>query len=378
MAVLRSNSGPKPKTKTAKGGPRPRTAPRKKIRLLIVDDSIVFRTLISSVFEHHPTVEVVGTASNPFEARDKILSLRPDVMTLDVEMPRMNGIEFLKILMPQKPMPVIVVSSLSNIVFDAMHAGAVDFVQKPPTSTKADKDRFRQEIAEKVAIASDVYRRQAARQTRPSIPAQPAAPLAVPRLSGAGIRSRGLIALGASTGGTEATSAILKRLPKNIPGMVITQHMPPVFTDLYAKRMDRESELTVKEAEEFDVIRPGHVFVAPGDKHLTVEKLGNDLVIRLKKTEKVNGHIPSVDVMFQSIAKFADKSTTGIILTGMGADGAQGLLELRRKGAYTIGQDEASSVVYGMPMVAQKLGAVVQQASLDRIPQLLVQHLAMP
>lgn len=350
---------------------------RRKLRLLIVDDSALFRTMIAKVFERHPTIEVVGMATNPFEARDKILSLRPDVMTLDVEMPRMNGIEFLKILMPQRPMPVIVVSTLSGIVFDAMHAGAVDFVQKPPSSSKADLDRFTQEIADKVAIASDVYRRQAgARQTRTPIPAQPASPLAVPKLSGAGLRTRGLIALGASTGGTEATSAILKRLPRNIPGMVITQHMPPVFTDLYAKRMDREGDLTVKEAEEFDVIKPGHVFIAPGDKHLTVEKLGNDLVIRLKKTEKVNGHIPSVDVMFQSIAKFADRTTTGIILTGMGADGAQGLLDLRRKGAYTIGQDEASSVVYGMPMVAKKLGAVVQQASLDRIPQLLVQHLA--
>lgn len=349
----------------------------KKLRLLVVDDSAVFRSVISKVFERHPRIEVVGTATNPFEARDKILRLRPDVMTLDVEMPRMNGIEFLKILMPQWPMPVIVVSTLSGIVFDAMHAGAVDFVQKPASSSKADMDRFRQEIADKVAIASNVYRKPAgARTTRPSIPAQPASAGITPKLSGAGIRPNGLIALGASTGGTEATSAILKMLPRNIPGMVITQHMPPVFTDLYAKRMDRESDLTVKEAEEFDVIRPGHVFVAPGDKHLTVEKLGKDLVIRLKKTEKVNGHIPSVDVMFQSIAKFADRTTTGIILTGMGADGAQGLLELRKKGAYTLGQDEASSVVYGMPMVAKKLGAVVQQASLDRIPQLLVQHLA--
>lgn len=351
-------------------------APRRKVRLLIVDDSAVFRTTIAKVFDQHPTVEVVGMATNPYEARDKILTLKPDVMTLDVEMPRMNGIDFLKILMPQKPMPVIVVSSLSGIVFDAMHAGAVDFVQKPSSSGKAEMNRFTEEIADKVAIASDVYRKRArSPQMRPPIPAQPAKPSGIANNNKL-LRTNGLIAIGASTGGTEATSAILKRLPRNIPGMVITQHMPPVFTDLYAKRMDREGQLSVKEAADFDVVKPGHVFIAPGDKHLTVEKRGNDYVIRLKKTEKVNGHIPSVDVMFQSIAKFADRTTTGIILTGMGADGAQGLLDMRRKGAYTIGQDEASSVVYGMPMVANKLGGVVQQASLDRIPDLLLQHLA--
>lgn len=353
--------------------------PNRKAKLLIVDDSAVFRAAISKVFENHPTIQVVGTATNPYEARDKILALKPDVMTLDVEMPRMNGIEFLKILMPQHPLPVVVVSSLSGIVFEAMHAGAVDFVQKPSSSAANEMKRFSQEIAEKVAIASDVNKKHktpAATRAASVAEAVRAQLSGTGPLSGRGVRSRGLIALGASTGGTEATSDILKRLPPNIPGMVITQHMPPVFTDLYAKRMDRESQLTVKEARDYDVVLPGHVFIAPGDRHLLVERKGNDYVIRLLKGEKVNGHIPSVDVMFQSIAKFADPSVTGIILTGMGADGAQGLLDLKRKGAFTIGQDEASSVVYGMPMVAKKLGAVTVQAGLDKIPDVLIQHLS--
>ncbi len=337
------------------------------IKLLIVDDSAFFRNAIANAFKHHPRVRVVGMAENPFEARDKILELKPDVMTLDVEMPRMNGIEFLKILMPQHPMRVVVVSSLDGIVFDALKAGAVDFVEKPSVGHNEQMEAFSKEIMEKVIVAAGSTLQKAHPVKKP------AQPVASAQVTGSGTGSGGgLIALGASTGGTEATSTILKRLPANIPGMVVTQHMPPVFTNLYAQRLDKECAVTVKEARENDVVRQGHVYIAPGDKHLTVVKRGSDVVIHLNQGEKVNGHCPSVDVMFQSVAKLADKNTTGIILTGMGADGAQGLLEMKAKGAYTIGQDEATCVVYGMPMVAYKLGAVTVQAPLERIADIIV------
>ncbi len=335
------------------------------IKLLIVDDSAFYRQAIANAFANHPRIKVVGKACDAFEARDKILELNPDVMTLDVEMPRMSGIEFLRILMPQRPMRVVVASSLNGIVFEAMHAGAVDFVEKPSTAGAQQMNAFSREIVEKVGIAANATLQ---RQPGTRISQQPAA-------TEDEHFGKGLIALGASTGGTEATSVILKKLPRNIPGMVITQHMPPVFTKLYAQRLDKECLVTVSEACDMDIVRQGHVYIAPGDQHLTVEKKGNDVMIRLKQGEKVNGHCPSVDVMFQSVAKIADANTIGIILTGMGADGAQGLLEMKEKGAYTIGQNEATCVVYGMPMVAQKLGAVTLQAPIERIADVLVSQL---
>ena len=342
-----------------------------KIKLLIVDDSAFYRTTISNVFLNHPKIRVVGTAQNPYEARDKILQLKPDVMTLDVEMPKMNGIEFLRILMPQHPMPVVVVSSLDGIVFDAMRAGAVDFVEKPASVVGEALEKFILEITEKVTVAAGV---KMDGKYGKNLPRNKTAKPVIPTV-GSTVLPGGLIALGASTGGTEATSTILKCLPKNIPGMVITQHMPPVFTKLYAQRLNKECAVTVKEAEENDVIKPGNVYVAPGDKHLLVLKRGTDLVVHLNQGEKVNGHCPSVDVMFQSVAKIANRNTVGIILTGMGGDGAQGLLEMKEKGAYTIGQDEASCVVYGMPMVAKKMGAVTVQAPLEKIADILMRYL---
>lgn len=340
------------------------------IKLLIVDDSAFFRSAIAKTFDGHPRIKVVGTANDPFEARDKILALKPDVMTLDVEMPRMNGIEFLKILMPQYPMRVVVASSLDGIVFDALQAGAVDFVEKPSASSASSMEAFSREIMEKVVIAAcSALPKVRPTQKRTDAKERPAAATLQTTKP---ITCGGLIALGASTGGTEATSTILKRLPANIPGMVVTQHMPPVFTSLYAQRLNKECAVAVKEAEENDVVKPGHVYIAPGDKHLTVAKRGGDIVIHLNAGEKVNGHCPSVDVMFQSVAKLADRSTIGVILTGMGADGAQGLLEMMQKGAYTIGQDEETCVVYGMPMVAYRLGAVKVQSPLERIADIIV------
>ena len=342
----------------------------KRIRVLIVDDSVFFRTVLTNVFVRSQQIQVVGSAADAFEARDKIRELKPDVVTLDINMPKMNGIDFLKELIPKNWMPVVVITTQSDIVFEAMNAGAVDFVEKPAMTPGHNLDAFADDIINKIVIASSATPANHNRRVA-----------AVKRYTTAGPRlmlrpEGGLIALGASTGGTEATSFIMKQLPADLPGMVIVQHMPPVFTSMYAQRLDRETKYTVKEAEDKDRIRRGHAYVAPGDKHIIVVKEGTDMYIRTNVGEKVNGHRPSVDVMFDSVAKFADKTTTGIILTGMGADGAKGIVKMRKRGAFTIGQDEQSSVVYGMPMVAQKLGGIVKQASLDTIAKVLVDHLA--
>lgn len=337
-----------------------------KIKVLVVDDSLFFRTAISNALSNHPNLKVVGVAASAFEAKDKINELNPDVMTLDVEMPQMNGIEFLKILMPQKPMPVVVVSAVNGIVFEAFKAGAVDFVVKPSSAKSDNLGGFYNDLASKILIAAS------AKLKSFKTDAQPMAP----RTLGVIKNNSGLIALGASTGGTEATSVILKALPATIPGMVVTQHMPPVFTKMYAQRLDKECALSVKEAENNDIILPGHVYVAPGDLQMSVVKRGSSMVIHCCAGEKVSGHCPSVDVLFHSVAQFTNENTVGIILTGMGSDGAKGLLSMRQKGAYTIGQDEKSCVVYGMPMVAYKVGAVAKQVSLDRVADTLLDYLA--
>ncbi len=343
----------------------------KRINVLVVDDSLFFRTAISTAISKNSGINVIGTAASAHEARDKILQLKPDVMTLDVEMPKLNGIEFLKILMAQKPMPVIMVSAVDGIVFDALRAGAVDFVEKPSSGNTDLMNSFGNELVSKILIAANAQLKGSYNtgHTPPKTPHLAATQLIK------NVSTRGIIALGASTGGTEATSAILKQLPSNIPGMVITQHMPPVFTKMYAQRLNNESKLTVKEGAEGDVILPGTAFVAPGDKHMTVLKRGEQYVIHCYLGEKVSGHCPSVDVLFDSVAKYANKDFVGILLTGMGSDGAKGLLQLKNKGAFTIGQDEKSSVVYGMPMVAAKLGAVTKQSALENIPSVLLNYL---
>lgn len=339
----------------------------KTIRVLIVDDSLFFRTLLSNALLPNPKIRVVGTAQDVFEAETKIAELKPDVVTMDINMPKMNGIEFLKKQLPKKWMPVVVISTQSDVVFEAMKAGAVDFVEKPSADTK---EIFSKEIAEKIMIAANAT--PSKRSVRPNEVQKTENVLR-------GLQSKTrLIALGASTGGTEATSYILKQLPASIPGLVIVQHMPPVFTKMYAQRLDRETKLSVKEAQSGDVIRPGHAYVAPGDQHILVHKRGLDMVIECKYMEKVNGHRPSVDVLFDSVANFTNSDTVGIILTGMGSDGANGLLKMKHKGAFTIGQDEKSCVVYGMPMVAHKIGSVVRQAPLEEIAAVLMSHLAKP
>lgn len=330
------------------------------IKVLVVDDSIVFRELLVQNLGRDPAIRVVGTAKDPFEARDAILELKPDVMTLDIELPRMNGIEFLRKLMPQYPLPVVVISSLSDKVFDAMNAGAVDFVAKPTVSSRAQLEDFvRSELLVKIKIAAGAKIGNARRNV--NMNQNSGGHLAVKR-------SNLIVAIGASTGGTEATSAVVRQYGTDIPGIVCVQHMPPGFTQMYAKRLDDECRIQVKEAENGDRVLPGHMLIAPGgDRHMRLVKVGGNYQVEVKPGPRVNGHCPSVDVLFDSVAKAAGADAVGIILTGMGGDGARGLLAMRRAGARTIGQDESTCVVYGMPKVAYDLGAVEYQEKLTDI-----------
>lgn len=343
----------------------------KKIKVLIVDDSLMFRTAIAKGLESDTEIEVVGTAFNTYDARDKIKSLNPDVLTLDVEMPGMSGIEFLKILLPQHPMPVVVVSAVDGIVFEAMRAGAVDFIAKPDAGTMP---AFVKDLAAKIKIAA-VAKLDVKRTAHVTESGRVAPPATLTQSMTGNFNKNCIIAIGASTGGTEATSALLKALPESMPGIVITQHMPPVFTRMYAERLNRECKLEVKEAEDGDVVRGGHAYVAPGDRQMRVVKRGTEWALKVGGVDKVSGHCPSVDVLFESMSTAAAAKGIGIILTGMGADGSKGMLKMRGAGAYTIGQDKTSCVVYGMPMEAMKLNAVVREASLDNIPSVLLNRL---
>lgn len=333
----------------------------RKIKVLVVDDSMLFREALARGLAADPDIEVVATAADPYSARDMIIEYEPDVMALDVELPRMNGIEFLKKLMPQYPIPVVMVSAISSSVFDALKAGAIDFVSKTDIGNGRGMDSLINELIIKIKIAST-----AKLEHWKFLNTQR-------KLSGntvIDLKSK-IIAIGASTGGTEAILAILKVLPKEMPGIVIVQHMPPVFTRMYAERLNDQCLLEAKEAENGDRIYPGRVLIAPGDKHMGVKKMGDCFSVECFSGEKVNGHCPSVDVLFNSVAKELGSKAVGIILTGMGNDGAEGLLNMRKKGARTIGQDPSSCVVYGMPKVAYDIGAVEKQVTLENIPYTL-------
>ncbi|MEE1102135.1 MAG: chemotaxis response regulator protein-glutamate methylesterase [Agathobacter sp.] len=329
----------------------------RKIRVLVVEDSLVFRELLVSNLNKDPVLEVVATAKDPFEARDKIIECKPDVMTLDIELPRMSGIEFLRKLMPQYPMPVVMLSALSDKVFDAMKAGAVDFVQKPVVTDRKQLEIFlAHELPVKIKVASTAkigkLKQTAMLCDAPSI----------------GNKKDLIVAIGASTGGTEAIASIIKDFKSDIPGTVIVQHMPPGFTEMYAKRLNDQCKVRVKEARNGDIVTQGQVLIAPGgDEHMSVVKVGENYQVILKSGPKVNGHCPSVDVLFDSVAKVAGKNALGIILTGMGGDGAKGLKKMKDAGAMTIGQDESTCIVYGMPKVAFDIGAVTYQEKLSDI-----------
>lgn len=331
----------------------------RQIKVLVVEDSMVFREILVQNLNKDADIQVVAVAKDPFEARDAILKYRPDVMTLDVELPRMSGIEFLRKLMPQYPIPVVVISALSDKVFEALNAGAVDFVAKPVNASRQQiEDFIHNELNVKVKIAAAAQMGNV-RKPRLMQTQQHAAPL----------KDNGLIvAIGASTGGTEAIFSVVKNFGPDIPGVVIVQHMPPGFTEMYAKRLDNQCRVRVKEACTGDRVMRGQVLIAPGgDRHMRLVKVNGVYQVECRPGPKVNGHCPSVDELFYSVANTAGSRALGIILTGMGGDGAKGLLAMRKAGAETIGQDESTCVVYGMPKVAYDIGAVKHQVRLDDI-----------
>lgn len=342
--------------------------PISKIRVLVVDDSIMFRKSLESGLANDLNIEVVATAFNADDAMEKIRRLNPDVVTLDVEMPRTNGIEFLKTLMPVHPLPVVVVSGTPINALDALQAGAVDFVRKPVIKGPFDMNNFISDLTIKIKIASK------ARVAKPRVtPA--AAPTPLANLLVNSRNDQTVIAIGASTGGTEAILQVVRDLPATSPGIVVVQHMPPVFTNMYAQRLDRICKMSVKEAQDKDRVIQGRIIIAAGDCHLRLAKDARGYYIRSEAGPKVSGHCPSVDVMFDSVASVAGKNAVGTILTGMGADGARGITKLRQAGGYTIGQDKESCVVYGMPMEAFKMGGIVKQCPLDQIGGEIIRYL---
>lgn len=341
----------------------------KVIRVLVIDDSALVRNILSQGLSLDPGIEVVGTASDPYIARDKIVELNPDVLTLDVEMPRMDGVAFLRKLMPQFPIPTVMVSSLTQrgkqITMDALDAGAVDFVAKPTSNVAAGLDSMLMELRAKVKIAStaNVSHWKGKR--------------VAPKPQGIGSQALAestdkVIAIGASTGGTEAIRRVVESFPANTPGVVIVQHMPPGFTKMFSDRLNQLCQMEVKEAADGDRVRTGLILIAPGGVQMKVIRSGGFYQVRCGGTEKVSGHCPSVDVMMHSVAQHVGNNAIGAMLTGMGQDGAEGMLAMKNSGARCIAQDEASSVVFGMPKVAFEKGGADRLVPLDKIaPSLL-------
>lgn len=344
------------------------------IKVLIVDDSALVRKVLTEQLGKHDDIEVVGTAINPYVAREKIVELKPDVLTLDLEMPRMDGLSFLAKLMKHYPMPVVVVSSLtpknSENALMALRLGAVDVICKPGSAYSTQN--ISREVVKAVRAASvakfDKHLNNHIKEVSNKLVANGQEAKLIHT-------TNKLIAIGASTGGTRALETVLTRLPSNMPGIVIVQHMPPVFTKSFADRLNDICNLNVKEAEDKDLIQSGTVLLAPGNYHLLVEKNGAKYYARIKQGPPVHHHRPSVDVMFNSVSGSAGVNATGVLLTGMGADGAKGLLAMKNKGAHTIAQDEATSVVYGMPKEAKKIGAANEVLPLQKISGALVEHM---
>lgn len=346
----------------------------RKIKVLVIDDSALVREVLTRGLAVDPGLEVVGTAPDPFVARDKIVALRPDVLTLDVEMPRMDGVEFLRRLMPQMPLPVVMVSSLTaqgkQITLDALEAGAVDFVTKPTTDLARGLQSMIVELRTKIKIASTANVSHWKSKRLPQSP----------RL---GISARALaestdkvIAIGASTGGTEAIRTVIESFPASMPGVVIVQHMPPGFTKAYADRLNTLAAVEVREAQDGDRVMAGRVLIAPGGLQMRVVRSGGQYQVQVRPGEKVSGHCPSVDVMMKSVAEHVGRNSLGIMLTGMGRDGAEAMLAMRQAGARTIAQDEATSVVFGMPKEAFANGGAERLVPLPEIAGLVLDLLS--
>lgn len=346
-----------------------------KIKVLVIDDSALIRSLLTEIINSQKDMEVVGVAPDPIIARDMIKALNPDVLTLDVEMPKMDGLDFLEKLMRLRPTPVVMVSTLTEkgneITMRALELGAIDFVTKPKMSITQGMHEYTDTIADKIRAAAQakmasIGRPKAANNSEFSAPTLLRNPL---------ISSEKLIIVGASTGGTEAIKAFLLQMPSDCPGILITQHMPAGFTKSFANRLDSLCQISVKEAEGGERILPGHAYIAPGDKHLLLARSGANYVTALSDAAPVSRHKPSVDVLFDSAATNGGKNVVGVILTGMGKDGAAGMANMKKTGAYNFAQNEASCVVYGMPKEAVAHGGVHEIAHLNELPKLVLNHL---
>ncbi|MBI5179494.1 MAG: chemotaxis response regulator protein-glutamate methylesterase [Nitrospinae bacterium] len=342
-----------------------------KIRVLIVDDSAVVRNILSEALGRDPEIEVVGTAADPYIAREKIVQLNPDVITLDVEMPRMDGITFLRKLMAAKPMPVVMVSALTQAgaatTLAALEAGAVEIVAKPQIDQRVGVREIEMEVVDKVKAAAkakmNVYASQLSSTAKPVMAHKATAMLKT---------TDKIIAVGSSTGGTEALKEVLLRLPTDTPGMLIVQHMPEGFTRAFADRLNGLCPMQIQEAKDGDGVIPGRALIAPGNSHMLLRRSGARYYVDVKQGPLVMRHRPSVEVLFQSVAKYGGANAIGVMLTGMGNDGSTGMLEMKKAGAHNIAQDEASCVVFGMPKEAIKVGAVDKVVSLNNIPQAIL------
>lgn len=334
------------------------------IKVLVVDDSALMRQMLISILERDPAIEVVGSAPHPLKARELIKKLNPDVLTLDIEMPEMNGIEFLKKIMTLRPMPVVMISSLTqagaDVTLQALEIGAVDFVGKPQLDLQISIQDKAQEIIDKVKVAASArIKAFEHKNIEPS------------RVEPIGSLNKKIIVIGASTGGVEALRTVLTPLPTGMPPIFVVQHMPKPFTGTFASRLNSLSNLTVKEAENGDVVKRSFVYIAPGDQHMRVIEENGQLICKLTSEEPVGGHIPSASVLFNSVADISPKETIGVILSGMGKDGTSGLVTLKKNGAYNIGQNEQSCVVYGMPKAAKEAGSIDVECDLNKISTLL-------
>ncbi|MBY4868053.1 chemotaxis response regulator protein-glutamate methylesterase [Burkholderia sp. Bp9017] len=349
-----------------------------KIKVLCVDDSALIRSLMTEIINSQPDMTVCATAPDPLVARELIKQHNPDVLTLDVEMPRMDGLDFLEKLMRLRPMPVVMVSSLtergSEITLRALELGAVDFVTKPRVGIRDGMLEYAEKLADKIRAASRARVRQA---PQPQAAARAAGgPSAAPMINNPLVSTEKLIIIGASTGGTEAIREVLTPLPPDAPAVLIAQHMPPGFTKSFAQRLNGLCRIAVKEAEHGERVLPGHAYIAPGHAHLLLARSGANYIAQLSEEPPVNRHRPSVDVLFRSAAQHAGKNAIGVILTGMGRDGAAGLLDMKRAGAHTFAQDEASCIVFGMPREAIALGGAEEVAPLAEMSRRVMARLA--
>jgi two-component system chemotaxis response regulator CheB len=347
-----------------------------KIKVIVVDDSALIRSLLKEIINSENDMEMVGAAPDPLVARELIRSLNPDVITLDVEMPKMDGLDFLEKLMRLRPTPVLMISTMtekgSDITLKALELGAVDFVSKPKIDIQNNLKKYAEEITRKIRVAAKAHVRQL---QPPALTPSKSVDTVLPALKNRIISTEKILAFGSSTGGTEALKEVLIHMPPDSPGIMIAQHMPEGFTKSFAARLDNLCKIRVKEAEHGDRILPGHAYLAPGHSHLLLQRSGANYMCELSQADPVNRHRPSVDVLFRSVANHAGRNAIGVILTGMGKDGAVGMKEMHDAGAHTFAQDEASCVVFGMPKEAIAHGGVDEVVPLKEMARSILQHL---